>query len=316
MVERSNEKVSVQRQCHLLKINRSQLYYTSKKNTYGDVAIVDEMKKIIAKRPYYGHRRMKIALGEKGIKCNRKKVCRIMRQNNIEALYPKKRTSIKNKRHKVHPYLLRDIKITYPNQAWGVDITYIKICGGYVYLIGIIDIYSRKIVGWKLSPFLDKEPCIKAIKEAILMHGIPDITNTDQGCQFTSQEWIEFITGCGSKVSMDGKGRWADNVYIERFWRSLKYELIYLHSFEILEQVKQEITEYILFYNSERPHQSLNYKTPDFVYMNYKPTLETTHQDQQLLPVLLTKNDVIKEYQNINLELESKLLYTEVPRVI
>ncbi len=161
------------------------------------------------------------------------------------------------------------MKITSPNVAWGTDITYIKIKGGYVYLAGIIDIFSRKIMGWSLSTFMDTSMCLDAYNKA-LKCGKPDVINSDQGCQYTSNAWTKTLLEDAIQVSMDGKGRWADNIYIERFWRSIKYELVFLHSFETVEEIRGAIAEYIEFYNAERPHQSLGYKTPDSVYYQHK----------------------------------------------
>ena len=162
------------------------------------------------------------------------------------------------------PYLLRDMAIEKPNQVWGIDITYIKINKGYVYLVGIIDLFSRKIVGWRLSPYLDVRPSKEALENA-LKNGKPEIVNSDQGCQYTSNEWIITLESNGIRVSMDGKGRWADNVFIERFWRNIKYECVYLHSFETVTEVRTILKEYIEFYNQRRPHQSLGYKSKLFV---------------------------------------------------
>ena len=191
-----------------------------------------------------------------------------MKLAGIQAIYQKKKTTIRNAAHKVYPYLLRDMKIDRPNVAWGVDITYIRVKSGFVYLVGIIDIFSRRIMGWSISIFLETQSCLDAYDKALAL-AKPDILNSDQGCQFTSEAWTSKLAADGIKASMDGKGRWADNVYIERFWRSLKYESVYLQNFETVAQARVAIAQYIEFYNQERPHQVLEYKTPDAVYQKH-----------------------------------------------
>lgn len=267
MIEHENKNISVKKQCMLLNVNRSQFYYASKKTVGDDRIIVEKMFEIYVKHPTTGSRHMRAMLADEGYPCNRKKIQRLMRENSMQAIYPKPKTTIINKHHKKWKYLLRDLKIVRPNQVWAIDITYIKLSKGYAYLIGIIDIFSRKIVGWRLSPFLDKEPCLATFEEALIA-AIPEIANSDQGCQFTSEAWSSFLLSCGISISMDGKGRWVDNIFIERFWRSIKYECIFLNSFETLEQARCAIEEYIIFYNTKRPHQSLNYKTPEIIYTN------------------------------------------------
>jgi putative transposase len=251
----------------LLNINRSRLYYTPKETAGTDLDMIKEILEIYVKHPATGSRHMRQMLVDKGYPCNRKKIRRLMQENGMRAVYPKRKTTIINKQHKKWKYLLRNLKIVRPNQVWAIDITYIKLRKGYVYLIGIIDIFSRKIVGWRLSPFLDKEPCLASFEEALIA-AVPEIANSDQGCQFTSEAWSAFLLSCGISISMDGKGRWADNIFIERFWRTIKYECIFLNSLETLEQARRVIEEYIVFYNTERPHQSLNYKTPEVIYTN------------------------------------------------
>lgn len=246
-------------------VNRSTFYYEAKPDNPIDEVIVEKIKAIHIKRPALGYRKIQAMLLEDGYACNRKKVLRLTRENKIQAMHPKPKTTIGNKQHKKAKYLLKDLQIVRPNQVWAVDITYIKIRGGYVYLFGIIDIFSRKIIGWKVSPFLDTEPCVDAFEEA-LTKAFPEIANSDQGCQFTSEAWTKLLHNNGIKMSMDGRGRWADNIFIERFWRTIKYELIAFYSFDSLEQLNGAVEEYIEHYNMERPHQALNYKTPEFVY--------------------------------------------------
>lgn len=214
---------------------------------------------------------MRVALQKKGLLCNHKKIRRLMRLAGLKTVYPKKKTSAANALHKKYPYLLREMDIANANKVWAIDITYIKLKHGFGYLACIIDIYSRRIMGWDFSPFLETASSLKALDRA-LKNGTPEIVNSDQGCQFTSHMWVNALLEKGIKISMDGKGRWADNIYIERFWRTLKYEQIFLNSLENLDQAREKISEFIDHYNQERPHQSLKYETPDQIYFlsNYK----------------------------------------------
>jgi putative transposase len=246
-------------------IHRSRVYYKPAPDDSRDVVMMNEMRDIYTKCPFYGYRRMHVALQAKGYECNHKKTQRLMKCAGLIAVYPRKKTTIRNLLHKTYPYLLRGLDIVRSNQVWATDITYIKLRNGFGYLVCIIDIFSRKILGWAFGPFLDTQLCIDAFEEAI-KHGTSEILNTDQGCQFTSNQWTETMIKYGIAISMDGKGRWADNIYIERFWRSIKYEAVYLHSFDTMAQARQAIGNYIEFYNNERPHQSLQYKTPHAVY--------------------------------------------------
>ena len=219
--------------------------------------------------PFFGYRKVHAMLMQNGIGHNRKKIQRLMQIANLKAVCPGKKTSIRNKEHKVYPYLLKNVDIVRPNQAWQVDLTYIKIRGGYVYLTCLIDIYSRKIMGWNMSPFLDATACINALENA-LRNALPEIINSDQGCQFTSVDWCQMLNDNQITISMDGKGRWADNAYIERLWRTIKYELVYLHCFETVSQLWSAISKYIDFYNTVRPHQSLGYRCPNQAYEEFK----------------------------------------------
>lgn len=225
-------------------------------------AITEELKS----HPFFGYRKIARALTPKFEKATRKVVRRIMRKAGLQAIYPKKRLSIPSKQHKKYPYLLKDKKIWLPNQAWATDITYIKLKGGYVYLTAIIDLLSRKILSWGLSNSLDTEFCISALEEAIMSYGTPAIFNSDQGCQYTSEAFTEKLKSHSIRISMDGKGRALDNVYIERFWRSLKYEEIYLNEYQSMKELKIALKKYYNFYNTERFHQSLEYATPDEIY--------------------------------------------------
>lgn len=216
--------------------------------------------------PFYGYRRITKELRENhGIKVNRKRVHRLMAWGGIQAIYPGPNTSKRNKLHAVHPYLLRNVEITHVNHAWMVDITYLRMPTGFMYLVAIIDVYSRYVVGWSLSNTLETNFCLDALKLGF-NHTTPEIINSDQGCQFTSDDWVNFLRERNIKISMTGKGRCADNIYIERFWRSFKREEFYLNAYENVKELRKAIGAYIEFYNRKRWHQSLGYKTPASVY--------------------------------------------------
>ena len=223
-------------------------------------AIIEELKR----HPFYGYRKIAVALKDKGV--TRKQVRLIMHKTGLRAIYPGKRLSIPSKMHKKYPYLLRGKDIWLPNQVWATDITYIKLAGGHVYLSAIIDLYSRKVLSWRLSNTLDTEFCISALEDAIMTYGLPAIFNTDQGSQFTSDAFTDKLHSHGIRISMDGKGRALDNIFIERLWRSVKYEEIYLNEYRSMEDVKRALKRYFNFYNTERFHQSLEYSTPDEIY--------------------------------------------------
>ncbi len=207
-----------------------------------------------------------------------------MQLAGLKALYPSKKTTVANKQHKKYPYLLKDLMITHPNQAYQIDITYIKLGSGFCYLVCLIDIYSRRIMGWALSLFLDTALCLDALKKALKGGPIPEIINSDQGCQFTSQLWCETLLENGIRISMDGKGRWVDNKYIERLWRTIKYELVYLNSFDSIVLAKIALAGYVEFYNQRRPHQALDYKTPDEIYsqLTRKDLIEANYEEELL----------------------------------
>jgi len=219
---------------------------------------------VLGRRPFYGYRKVARELADLGV--TRKQVRRIMKRAGLRALYPGKRTSVPAKYHKKYPYLLRGKAIWLPNQVWATDITYIKLSGGVVYLAAIIDLYSRKILTWRISNTLDAEFCVAALEEAIALYGIPAIFNTDQGCQFTSDAFIAVLEGHHIEVSMDGVNRALDNIFIERFWRSLKYEDIYLNDYRTMIELKAGVKRYMEFYNGERFHASHDYQTPNEVY--------------------------------------------------
>jgi putative transposase len=269
-VDATHAELSLRRQCELLQVNRSTLYYKAREADIDDISLLNEIRDVWERYPFYGYRRITKELQAKGYHVNRKRIQRLMRLGGIQALYPGPNTSRRNKLHKVHPYLLRDVTITRPDQAWMVDITYLRMDSGFVYLVALIDVYSRYVVGWKISTTLEAEFCIDALKSA-LATGTPGIINSDQGCQFTSDDWVDFLKNNNINISMTGKGRCLDNVYIERFWRNVKREEFYLNEYATIRELKKAIGEYIEFYNHRRWHQSLDYKTPDSIYFNEAP---------------------------------------------
>lgn len=228
--------------------------------------MLNTIRGIWEKYPFYGYRRItnELRLIHK-IKINRKRVQRLMVWGGIQAIHPGPNTSKRNKLHATYPYLLRNIEITRPNQAWQVDVTYLRMPTGFMYLVALIDVYSRYVVGWSLSNTLETEFCLDALKIG-LKEAVPEIINSDQGCQFTSEDWIDFLHEWEIKISMTGKGRCLDNIYIERFWRSLKREEFYLNEYKSVKELRNAISAYIEFYNRRRGHQSLGYKTPADMY--------------------------------------------------
>lgn len=254
----------MRRQCDLLGICRSSLYYEYQGEE--DVWLMNVIRDIWLKHTFYGYRKITAILRiDYGLEVNGKRVLRLMRAAGIQAVYPKPKLSQKNSQHKVYPYLLRGMKIIRVNQVWMTDITYLKLGTRYVYLVALIDVYSRYIIGWSLSFSLDTENCLDDFQEAVKI-GVPEIINSDQGSQFTSREWVERVTFYPIKISMDGTGRCKDNIYIERFWRSIKYEAIYLNDYISFTELYKGVEEYINFYNEQRPHQSLGYLRPKEVY--------------------------------------------------
>lgn len=265
------KKLSVAKQCELLEISRSAYYYESEEN--GENSDLEDLKLILGVLhaiPFYGYRKVSRQLIEEHPHMTRKRVRRIMRRSGLRALYPKPRLTVARKDHKKYPYLLSGKVIRHPNQVWASDITYCPLPGGsHVYLVAILDLYSRKVLTWRLSNTLDADFCVEALNEAIEQYGIPAIFNTDQGCQYTSDAFIGVLKQHHIEISMSGKGRALDNVYVERLWRSLKYEDIYLRSYESMTDLKAGIKRYFEFYNTERFHQSLDYLTPEVMYESF-----------------------------------------------
>lgn len=264
MIDRKGS-LPVMRQCQLLSLNRSTVYYQPKGASDEDLKLMRRIDEMHLTRPFYGSRRIQDWLWEEGWNINRKRVQRLMREMGIAALYPKKGTSRPGKGHKIYPYLLKGMTIDRPNQVYCADITYIPMAKGFVYLVAIMDWYSRKVLSWRLSNTLDSDFCVDALEEAISRYGAPAIFNTDQGAQFTSEAFTDVLKAAHVKISMDGKGRWMDNVFVERLWRSVKYEEVYLRAYESVAQARTGIKDYMQFYNAQRKHQRLG-MTPDQAY--------------------------------------------------
>jgi len=255
--------LSLARQCEILSLPRSSFYYkASSRNS--DSWLMNEIQELWMKCPFYGYRRITAVLNRDGYAVNRKRIQRLMRAMKLQAIYPKQ-TSMSNKQHLKYPYLLGELDITRPNHVWSTDLTYLKMKKGFLYLVALIDVFSRYILSWELSISMDTEFCISMLESALSKNS-PKIINTDQGSQFTSKVWIERLQQSKIEISMDGKGRCLDNVYIERFWRSLKQEEVYLKPYENACEAREGIRKYIKFYNHQRPHQSLGYKTPAEIY--------------------------------------------------
>jgi len=259
------DELSLRRRCELLSVNRSSFYYTEKAPEVADVDLLNAIRDIWERYPFYGYRRITHELKTNCIAVNHKRVQRLMNEGCIQAIYPGPNTSRRNHLHAKHPYLLRDLHITHANQVWMVDVTYLRMPKGFMYLVALIDVHSRYIVAWSLSNTLETAFCIEALKLG-LTTAKPAIINSDQGCQFTSAEWIDFLRAQEIQISMTGKGRCLDNVYIERFWRNFKREEFYLNEYNSIRELRGAISDYIEFYNHKRGHQSLGYKTPAMVY--------------------------------------------------
>jgi putative transposase len=301
MISKTNTNLSIVRQCRLLDINRASFYYHPLPDGADAVTLMNEIQDIWERYPFYGYRRITATLQRSGYKVNHKKVQRMMRKMGIQAIYPKPRLSIANTEHKKYPYLLNDFSLERADQVWATDITYIKMNPGFVYLVAIIDLYSRYVVSWRLSISLDAGFCIEAL-EAALIKGQPDIFNTDQGCQFTSAPWIAMLEAHHIQISMDGKGRCMDNIYVERLWRSFKYEEVYLKSYESVYEARKSIASYVEFYNYHRPHQALRYKTPAEVYFKNRPNSTPDGDVDNLLRKFPTSPQAQQQQIGINLK--------------
>ena len=266
MIDPAHQNLSISRQCHLLNINRSTYYYKKRPIKPIDLKLMELIDKQYLKTPTWGSRSMRNHLRRLGYKVNRKRVQRLMRLMGLEAIYPKRKNSRPHPDHKVYPYLLRNMKIDRPNQVWAADITYIPMRKGFMYLVAVMDWHSRKVLSWRLSNTLDADFCVEALEVAINRFGTPDIFNTDQGAQFTSRAFTDLLKHHEIKISMDGRGRVQDNIFIERLWWTVKHHYIYLHTFDNGTQLRNGLAEWFKHYNHERSHQALDNLTPDEVY--------------------------------------------------
>lgn len=260
----------VKDQCRLLDLSRSSFYYRESPVSEEELQLRLNIDQIHLEKPFYGSRKIAIELERKNFATSRDRVRRLMKEMGIEAIYRKPRTSIPKAGNQIYPYLLKDLVIDRPNQVWTSDITYIPMARGFCFLVAILDLMSRKVLAWRLSNTQDASFCADALEEAVDKYGAPEIFNTDQGSQFTSEAFVGKLKENNIKISMDGKGRWIDNVFIERVWRSIKYEEVYLKAYENLKEARLSLNDYINFYNRNRIHQSLDYMTPDEVYY-YQP---------------------------------------------
>jgi len=265
LVEGDHPTLTVRRQCELLGLNRSSLYYEPAAETPENLRLMRLLDAEYTAHPFYGSRRLTAWLVQQGEEVNRKRVQRLLRLMGLEAIYPKPRLSVSGRGQRIYPYLLRDVPIVRPDQVWSTDITYVPLMAGFMYLAAIIDWFSRYVIAWRLSNTLDGAFCLEMLEEA-LSQGRPQVFNTDQGVQFTAAAWTGRLESAGVAVSMDGKGRCLDNVFVERLWRTVKYEDIYLRGYERVPALVQGLGQYFPFYNEERLHQALDYRTPGSVY--------------------------------------------------
>jgi putative transposase len=262
------DKLSIQKQSKLLKVSRSSVYYKPRPLSEDELKLMRAIDALHLEHPFAGSRMLRDFLQRDGVRVGRRHIRTAMRRMGIEAIYRKPNTSKSAQGHKIYPYLLRNVAVTRANQVWSTDISYIPMKRGFVYLIAVIDWYSRRVLSWKLSITMDVSFCLEALDEALKKYGKPEIFNTDQGSQFTSIDFTGRLKKEGIAISMDGKGRWCDNVFVERFWRSIKYEEVYLHAYDSVSEARSRIGQYIQFFNSRRPHSSLQAQTPDQVYFN------------------------------------------------
>ena len=297
MITRGHPDLSLSRQCQVLAISRSSFYYTPKGEKPETLALLRRIDELFLKYPFYGSRQMVRHLRREGVCIGRHRVRRLMRLMGLEAIYQAPRTSAPHPEHQIYPYLLRNLEVTRPNQVWCADITYIPGQCGFLYLVAIMDWATRRVLSWRLSNTMDASFCVEALNEALSKHGQPEIFNTDQGSQFTSFDFTGMLKGAEVTISMDGRGRCMDNIFIERLWRSLKYEAIYLHELTDGFKAMRVIGEWIDFYNTERPHSALGGRTPIEAYGARRPVdmmdkaiaLPTSPQAQQQQQDLLNK---------------------------
>jgi putative transposase len=270
MIDRAHD-LPIVRQAKALRISRGSVYYLPRPVSAADLAIMRRIDELHHELPFAGSRMLRDLLIAEGIQVGRRHVATLMKRMGVEALYRRPRTSKPAPGHKIYPYLLRNLAVTRPNQVWAMDITYIPMARGFVYLTAVVDWLSRRVLAWRLSITLEVAFCLEALNEALDRHGRPEIFNTDQGSQFTSGDFTDVLLEHGIAISMDGKGAWRDNVFVERLWRSVKYEEVYLRAYDTVADARAAIGSYLNFYNTRRPHSSLDRKTPDQAYFTGLP---------------------------------------------
>ena len=272
MIDRGHA-LPIARQASLLGISRGSVYYLPRPVSAADLAVMRRMDELHLEFPFAGSRMLRDLLNKEGIEIGRCHVATLMKRMGIEAIYRKPNTSKPAPGHKIYPYLLRGMKIERPNQVWAMDITYVPMARGFVYLAAVLDWSSRRVLSWRVSISMEAAFCVEALEEAMFRHGRPDIFNTDQGSQFTSQAFTEVLLKADIAISMDGRGSWRDNVFVERLWRSVKYEEVYLKAYETVSEARASIGRYLTFYNGRRPHSSLDRQTPDQAYFTRLPQI-------------------------------------------
>ena len=282
MIESANTNLSIGKQCRLLSISRSSFYYTPKGETATNLALMRQIDEQFLETPFFGVRQMTWHLRNEGHLVNEKRIRRLMRLMGLMPIYRKPNTSKAAKGHKTYPYLLKGLRVTRPNQVWAADITYLPMRRGFLYLVAIMDWHTRKVLAWRISNTLEADFCVEALNEAIAQFGPPEIMNTDQGSQFTSFAWTDRQRQSGVRISMDGKGRFLDNIFVERLWRSLKYECVYLHAWETGSEAKAGVGRWIEFYNRKRPHAALGGKPPAVVYWLRTDETQPDQQEQRV----------------------------------
>ena len=270
MIDREHE-LALTRQAKILKLSRSGLYYRPRPVPPADLAVMRRIDELHLDYPFAGSRMLRNLLRGEGVEIGRQRVARMMKRMGIEALYRRPNTSKPNPGHKIYPYLLRSVAVERPNQVWAMDITYVPMAHGFVYLAAVVDWFSRRVLAWRVSITMEVGFCLEAVEEALARHGRPEIFNTDQGSQFTGQDFTGLLLDNAIAISMDGKGAWRDNVFVERLWRSVKYEEVYLRAYDSVGEARASIGRYLDFYNRKRPHSSLDARTPDRAYFDQLP---------------------------------------------
>jgi|TARA_R100000501_G_scaffold6292_1_gene13765 putative transposase len=286
MIEPAHQRLSIARQCRLLSISRSSWYYTPLPESAETLALMRAIDAAFLEMPWYGSRQMVRHLRRDGIEVGRRRVRRLMAKMGLAPIYQRPRTSDPHPQHRIYPYLLRNLAIDRPNQVWCADVTYIPMRRGFLYLVAIMDWATRKVLSWRLSNTMDAGFCVEALEEALARYGKPEIFNTDQGSQFTSDAFTGVLRDADIRISMDGRGRWMDNVFIERLWRSLKYECVYLHAFETGSELRNGLARWITYYNAQRPHSGLAGQTPAEAYGRIGETDHGGHAPHDLMTKL------------------------------